>query len=95
MGRMSSRTSDLRQNRFPRSRIQRRTQAGSAWNWNGPGLIVVRPDQAGGISTAVMSMTLTRNGVPSITPPHPRQRAATLSLRIVGMRMPLITNGTP
>ena len=55
----------------------------------------VRPDQAGGISTAVMSMTLTRNGTPSITWPQPRQRVATVSCWMVGMRIPLMSNGTP
>ena len=42
--------------------IHRRTQAGSPWNWNGPGLIDRRSAQATGDSAATMSRRLTRHG---------------------------------
>ena len=71
--------------------IQRRTQAGSGWNWNGPGLIVGRSVQATGASAATMSSRLTRQGVPSMTSRQPSQRIATLSLTIVRIWMPMIS----
>src|SRR5215204_5199721 len=90
---MISRTSPRRQNRNPLTAIQRRTQAGSGWNWNGPGLMVARSVQATGASDATMSRRLTRHGVTSMTLRQPSQRIATLSLTIVRIWTPMSSIG--
>src|SRR5664279_3861383 len=92
-GRMISRTVPSRQKRWPRAAIQRRTWAGSPWNWNGPGFSAGRSDQLAGTSVATMSSRLIRQGVPSITSRQPSQRVATLSLTIVVIRTPMISIG--
>ena len=56
--------------------------------------MVVDPAQVRATSVATTSITLTRNGVPSMTPLHPRQRIATLSCWRVGIRIPMMSNGT-
>ena len=57
-------------------------------NWNGPGLIGDASSNEGATSVAVMSSTLTRNGVPTICAEQPSQRTALFSAMMVGMRMP-------
>src|SRR4051812_33392607 len=90
-GRMISRTWPRRQKRKPRSAIQRRACDGSAWNWNGPGLIVGDEVQSVGTSVATMSRMLSRHGVPSMTSRQPSHRIAVFSLTIVGIRTPMIS----
>src|SRR5438552_16670670 len=71
--------------------MQRRTQAGSEWDWKGPGLIAGRSFQLGGFSVATMSSRFTRQGVPSMMSRQPSQRIATLSLTMVVIRTPSIS----
>ena len=88
---MISRTSLRRQNSSPRLAIQRRTQAASLWNWNGPGLMSGRAVQDTGVSTATMSSRLIRHGVPSINSRQPSHQRASLSLMIVRIVTPMIS----
>ena len=80
---MISRTSDSRQNRWPRRRAHARKWSGWAWNWCGPGLRRAPSAQVGGASGATMSSSVTRNGVPAIGSPQPAQRIVSFSSKTV------------
>ena len=71
--------------------IQSVGHSGFLQNWNGPGLIGDACSNDGATSVAMMSNTLTRNGVPTICSRHPSQRIALFSLMIVGILMPMIS----
>ena len=63
---MISRTELCAQKYQPFAAIHFEGQTGFAQNWNGPGLIGEALSNEGATSVAMMSSTLTRNGVPLI-----------------------------
>jgi hypothetical protein len=88
---MISRTSLSWQVYQPFRDIQSAGHSGFLQNWNGPGLMGEACSNDGATSVAMMSNTLTLNGVPLIDSRHPSQRIALFSVMIVGILMPMIS----